>query len=55
VTIRQQNRSGMEPMVWVPQKEYKLIGAALAAARDRAGPTQSQLAKLLRKGIVLLK
>jgi transcriptional regulator with XRE-family HTH domain len=35
--------------VWVQPKEYKIIGAALAAARDRAGLTQVQLARLLRK------
>jgi transcriptional regulator with XRE-family HTH domain len=35
--------------VWVQPKEYKLVGAALAAARDRAGLTQKQLARLLRK------
>jgi hypothetical protein len=35
--------------VWVQPKEYRIVGAALAAARDRAGLTQAQLAKLLRK------
>ncbi len=35
--------------MWVQPKEYKHVGAALAAARDRAGLTQVQLAKLLRK------
>jgi transcriptional regulator with XRE-family HTH domain len=35
--------------VWVQQREYKAVGAALAAARERAGLTQQQLAKLLRK------
>jgi transcriptional regulator with XRE-family HTH domain len=35
--------------VWVQPKEYKHVGDALAAARDRAGLTQVQLAKLLRK------
>jgi transcriptional regulator with XRE-family HTH domain len=35
--------------VWVQPKEYKHVGAALAAARDRAGLTQVELAKLLRK------
>ena len=35
--------------MWVQPKEYKHVGAALAAARDRAGLTQAQLAKLLRK------
>jgi transcriptional regulator with XRE-family HTH domain len=35
--------------VWVQPKEYKVVGAALAAARERAGLTQEQLAKKLRK------
>jgi transcriptional regulator with XRE-family HTH domain len=35
--------------VWVQPKEYKHVGAALAAARNRAGLTQAQLARLLRK------
>jgi transcriptional regulator with XRE-family HTH domain len=35
--------------VWVQPKEHKLVGAALAAARERVGLTQVQLAKLLRK------
>jgi transcriptional regulator with XRE-family HTH domain len=35
--------------VWVQPKEYKHVGDALAEARDRAGLTQAQLAKLLRK------
>ena len=35
--------------MWVQPKEYKHVGAALAAARDRAGLTQAQLARLLRK------
>jgi transcriptional regulator with XRE-family HTH domain len=35
--------------VWVQPREYKHVGAALAAARDRAGLTQQQLARLLRK------
>jgi transcriptional regulator with XRE-family HTH domain len=35
--------------VWVQPREYKHVGAALAAARDRAGLTQTQLARLLRK------
>ena len=35
--------------MWVQPKEYKLVGAALAAARERAGLTQQQLARLLRK------
>jgi transcriptional regulator with XRE-family HTH domain len=33
----------------VQPKEYKHVGAALAAARDRAGLTQDVLAKRLRK------
>jgi transcriptional regulator with XRE-family HTH domain len=36
-------------VVWVQPKEYKIVGAALAAVRERAGLTQQQLAKLLRK------
>lgn len=35
--------------MWVQPREYKHVGAALAAARDRAGLTQAQLARLLRK------
>jgi transcriptional regulator with XRE-family HTH domain len=35
--------------VWVQPREYKHVGDALAAARDRAGLTQAQLARLLRK------
>jgi transcriptional regulator with XRE-family HTH domain len=35
--------------VWVQSKEYKHVGATLAAARERAGLTQAQLARLLRK------
>jgi transcriptional regulator with XRE-family HTH domain len=35
--------------VCVQPKECKHVGAALAAARDRAGLTQVELAKLLRK------
>ena len=35
--------------MWVQPKEYKHVGAALAAARDRAGLTQEQLGRLLRK------
>ncbi len=35
--------------MWVQPREYKHVGAALAAARDRAGLTQAELAKLLRK------
>jgi transcriptional regulator with XRE-family HTH domain len=35
--------------VWVQQREYKAVGAALAAARERSGLTQVQLARLLRK------
>ena len=35
--------------MWVQQKEYKTVGAALASARKRAGLTQQQLAHLLRK------
>jgi transcriptional regulator with XRE-family HTH domain len=35
--------------VWVQQKDYKIVGAALANARERAGLTQKELARLLRK------
>jgi transcriptional regulator with XRE-family HTH domain len=35
--------------VWVQPKEYKVVGATLATARERAGLTQEQLAKKLRK------
>jgi transcriptional regulator with XRE-family HTH domain len=35
--------------VWVQPREYKVLGAALATARERAGLTQQQLAKRLRK------
>ena len=35
--------------MWVNPKDYKHVGAALASARERAGLTQQQLAKLLRK------
>ena len=35
--------------MWVQPKEHKVVGAALAAARKRAGLTQAQLAKWLRK------
>jgi transcriptional regulator with XRE-family HTH domain len=35
--------------VWVQQKDYIDVGDALAYARERAGLTQQQLARLLRK------
>lgn len=35
--------------MWVQPKEYKVVGAVLASARRRAGLTQIQLAKSLRK------
>lgn len=35
--------------MWVPPKDYKFVGTALAEARERAGLTQQQLARLLRK------
>ena len=35
--------------MWVQPKEYRIVGEALAAARDQMGVTQKQLAKLLRK------
>jgi transcriptional regulator with XRE-family HTH domain len=37
-----------EPM-WIEQQRYKTVGKALASARERAGLTQVQLAKALRK------
>jgi len=42
-----------EAGVWVQAKEYKIVGAALAAARTRAGLTQAQLAKLLPQATIL--
>jgi transcriptional regulator with XRE-family HTH domain len=35
--------------VWVQQREYQDVGAALAHAREEVGLTQKQLARLLRK------
>jgi transcriptional regulator with XRE-family HTH domain len=35
--------------VWVQQRDYATVGLVLADARERAGLTQQQLAKLLRK------
>ena len=35
--------------MWVQQRDYVAIGTVLADARERAGLTQKQLAKLLRK------
>jgi transcriptional regulator with XRE-family HTH domain len=35
--------------VWVQPKDYAIVGAALADARLRAGLTQQELAKRLRK------
>lgn len=35
--------------MWVQPKEHKVVGSALAAARKRAGLSQAQLAKSLRK------
>jgi transcriptional regulator with XRE-family HTH domain len=35
--------------VWVQPKEHEVVGAALAAARERADLTQTELAKLLGK------
>src|SRR5947209_13767592 len=35
--------------VWVQPKEYREVGTVLANARERAGLTQQQLAKALRK------
>jgi DNA-binding transcriptional regulator YiaG len=38
-----------EAGVWVQQDEYKIVGAALAAARQRANITQVELARRLGK------
>jgi transcriptional regulator with XRE-family HTH domain len=35
--------------VWVEQSEYVAVGSALADARERAGLTQQELARRLRK------
>lgn len=35
--------------MWVRQQEYKLVGNVLAEARKRAGLTQEELARNLRK------
>ena len=35
--------------MWVKPRDHKLVGEALAAVRKRAGMTQQQLAKRLRK------
>jgi transcriptional regulator with XRE-family HTH domain len=35
--------------VWVQPREHELVGAVLAQARERAGLTQVQVARLLRK------
>jgi transcriptional regulator with XRE-family HTH domain len=35
--------------VWVQQRDYAAVGTVLTDARVRAGLTQKQLAKLLRK------
>lgn len=35
--------------MWVQQKLHKAVGDALTAARERAGLTQQELAKRLRK------
>lgn len=35
--------------MWVQQKQYKAVGAVLAAAREQAGITQQDLAKRLHK------
>ena len=35
--------------MWVQQERYVLVGAVLAAARRRAGLTQQQLARRIRK------
>jgi transcriptional regulator with XRE-family HTH domain len=35
--------------VWVDQKKYRTVGAALERAREQAGFTQKELARALRK------
>jgi transcriptional regulator with XRE-family HTH domain len=35
--------------VWVDPKQYQAVGAVLARAREKAGITQTQLARQLRK------
>ena len=35
--------------MWVQPKEHRIVGAALALARERAGLTQKQVARKLRK------
>jgi transcriptional regulator with XRE-family HTH domain len=35
--------------VWVNPKQHQAVGAALARAREKAGITQTQLARQLRK------
>ena len=35
--------------MWVEQREYVAVGRALAEARERAGLTQQELARRLRK------
>ncbi len=35
--------------MWVNQKEYRAVGTVFVTARERAGLTQAQLAKLLAK------
>lgn len=35
--------------MWVQQSQQKAVGDALAAARERAGVTQAELARRLRK------
>lgn len=35
--------------MWISPKEHKIVGAALASARQRAGLTQAQVARSLRK------
>ena len=41
--------AGEPRAVWVDPKQYQAVGAAMAHARERAGLTQQQLAKALRK------
>ena len=35
--------------MWLEQKHYQAVGAALAAARENSGLTQQELARRLRK------
>ena len=41
--------AGEPEAVWVDPKQYQAVGTVLSGARERAGITQQQLAKRLRK------